>query len=419
MTRSEQEIDTNAKPAEFILRDIVSGCAEDRDGVFYDEYGGGVCPTTGNLSQATSSPEKTSEEIMSLQEFIGDDDDPSPFVVSQEDSDGEQDDDFEKPCHSGDEITEIPERFNITPRKKKAKYSKTFQNYRRLSQLEVEMVNKPPWDVDGDHHYKILCDEDSWVDKQKDGRWWVMTTSSRLGLQGKRKVGSCRGSRICQNVDCPKLQSEGVCNINPKDFVSENGAFVCKSCGYYAVEIYCGCRKVTEYNKQTQELDVWYEGEHNCTPKPDIASKRNFFESLPLRHDLRLTPTELRNDCVRFFMSTGNFEKAKEVAFLLNDKDALEKMRFLQPGGKATHYCMNISEAFEIIGKMKTELDKIDKFLIYAFNCGKTSTGESFVFKTSAHHLETALKMDETRRPLSGKRSILSFEKAYFDGMHS
>ena len=127
------------------------------------------------------------------------------------------------------------------------------------------MVNNPPWDVDGDHHYKILCDEDSWVDKQRDGRWWVMTTSSRLGLQGKCKVGSCQGSRICQNVDCPKLQSKGVCNINPKDFVSENGAFVCKSCGYYAVEIYCGCRKVTEYNKQTQELDVWYEGEHNCT----------------------------------------------------------------------------------------------------------------------------------------------------------
>ena len=245
-----------------------------------------------------------------------------------------------------------------------------------------------------------------------------MNSTSRKGLNGTRKVGSCQGSRICHNVDCPKLQSEGICNINPKDFSFENGAYICRSCGYYAVQIFCGCRKVTEFDKEKNKLDVWYEGSHNCTPKPDMINKCNYFETLPLRRDLWLTPTELRNDCVRFFMTTKQYKKALEVACMLNNKDELERMRFLQPGGKATHYCSDIKEAFEIIKQLKKELDPLDKYWIYAFNCGETSSADSYVFKTSKHHLETALKMDPEHFPLSGKRSILSFEKCYFDGMH-
>ena len=50
-------------------------------------------------------------------------------------------------------------------------------------------------------------------------------------------------------------------------------------------------------------------------------------------------------------MMTGQWAKAVEVAQMLNKKDQLEKVRFLQPGSKATHYCANIKEAFEIIKK--------------------------------------------------------------------
>ena len=245
-----------------------------------------------------------------------------------------------------------------------------------------------------------------------------MNSTTRKGLKGTQKVGSCQGSCIYHNIDCPKLQSEGICNINPKDFTFDNGAYICKSCGYYAVQIFCGCRKVTEFNKERNEIDVWYEGTHNCMPKLDAVNKWNYFETLPLRRDLHLTSTELRNDCVRFFMTTGQYAKALEVARMLNNKDDLEKMRFLQPGRKATHYCADIKEAFEIIKKLKTELDPIDKYWIYAFNCGSTSSEDLYVFKMSRHHLETALKMDAECLPLNGKCSILLYEKSYFDGMH-
>ena len=245
-----------------------------------------------------------------------------------------------------------------------------------------------------------------------------MTTSSRKGLRGIQKVGSCQGSRICQNIQCPKLQSEGVCNVNPKEFTPDHGAYICKCCGYYAVQIFCSCRKITEYNSVTKELDVWYEGVHNCIPKPDAMNKRNFFKLLPLHRDLCLMPHEFRNDCVWYFMSIGQLEKVKEVALLLDNRDELEKMRYSQPGGKTMHYCSTLTEAFEVLEKIMKELDKIDKYLIWSMNCGKTSDGDTYVFKTSQHHLEMALHMDASYKPLNGKVSILAYEKSYFDGMH-
>ena len=50
-------------------------------------------------------------------------------------------------------------------------------------------------------------------------------------------------------------------------------------------------------------------------------------------------PQEFRNDCVRYFMSVGEVDKAKEVALLLDNRDELEKMRYLQPSGKKTLLC--------------------------------------------------------------------------------
>ena len=69
-------------------------------------------------------------------------------------------------------------------------------------------------------------------------------------------MGSCQGSRICKYIDCPKLQSEGVCNINPKEFTPDHGAYICKCCGYYAVQTFCGSWKITEFDKVKKELNV-------------------------------------------------------------------------------------------------------------------------------------------------------------------
>ena len=84
--------------------------------------------------------------------------------------------------------------------------------------------------------------------------------------------------------------------------------------------------------------------------------------------------------------------------------------------GRKTHYCATLVTAFEVMEKIKKELNKIDKYLIWSMNCGKTSDGDTYVFKTSWHHLDMALRMDGSWRPLNGKRSILSFENATLMG---
>ena len=68
------------------------------------------------------------------------------------------------------------------------------------------MVDSLPRDVDGIHKYKILCEEDEWHNKVKDGRWYKMNSTKHKGYEGTRKFGVCQGSRICHNVHCSKLQ---------------------------------------------------------------------------------------------------------------------------------------------------------------------------------------------------------------------
>ena len=68
---------------------------------------------------------------------------------------------------------------------------------------------------------------------------------------------------------------------------------------------------------------------------------------------------------------------------------------------------------------LKEDADKVDTNLNYAMNCGAINSGPTYVFKTSRYALETAVKMDATHKTVRGKASILSLEKAFFDGMHS
>ena len=426
ITASQQSA-AEAIDQEKIVQDIIGGCVEDENELFFDEFGCQLKNTRAKTAPLETEPKSStpcSQDIISLEEFIGVSRD-TVYIRSEEHSDTEdrieEEELMPEPItiyDSDNEITEIPREFQIEGRPKKNKYRKNFMRPQSFANVDVEMVDSVPWDVDAVHSYKILCESDEWYNKQKDGRWYKMNSTTRKGFGGIRKIGICQGSRICYNVHCPKLQTEGVCNTSSGGFYFEDGLHCCRSCAYYALRIHCGCKKVTEYNPETKELDIWYEGEHNCVPKPNEKTKKNFFEALPLSRNLRLTPQEIRDDCMRFFLSNGNIEKAREVAMRLNNNEALEKLRYVTPGNSSFKYPEDIAILFSHIDDIKKETDKWDKYLIYKIHCGKTSGGDSYIFKTSKHHLETALKMDSTQRRINGKISMLAYEKAYFDGMH-
>ena len=161
------------------------------------------------------------------------------------------------PCDIEDGV-DIPESYKREKREKKPKHKKRSINYVKFAQMDSVLVEEIPWDVDRDQKYRIECEEDEFIDKAKDGRWFDMHTSSRKGLIGKRKAGSCQGSLMCENNTCPKLLSEGIPNTN--EFTKDSGVDVCKCCGYYVYRAYCGVKKIIEFDHEANMMTVIYDG---------------------------------------------------------------------------------------------------------------------------------------------------------------
>ena len=114
--------------------------------------------------------------------------------------------------------------------------------------VQPQLMSSMPWAPDGNNIYVINTTEDYWHEKQKDGRHWQFSPTSHKGLNGTRKFGSCKGSFICKNDDCPKYTTENVCN--EIEFVKEkNGPYVCNSCGFFVQHKRCNALKVTEFDR--------------------------------------------------------------------------------------------------------------------------------------------------------------------------
>ena len=99
---------------------------------------------------------------------------------------------------------------SITKRKTRRKEGPGHLDMKLFDGCSMTQVDKIPWDTDGNKIYKKVSDKDFWIDEAHDGKWWKLCTSSRKGLKGERKFGKSVGSYICSNLQCSKLQAEGV-----------------------------------------------------------------------------------------------------------------------------------------------------------------------------------------------------------------
>ena len=174
-------------------------------------------------------------------------------------------------------------------KKYKAKGHKSYLNLGLFSGVEPEIVDQIPWLVQGNRIFTIKCSEDYWHDKQLDGCHWKFTKSSHKGLDGVTKFGTCQGYFICKNNKCTKYTTEQV--QNTIDFQRDFKGHTCRSCGFYTHREFCGCVKVTEYDKENNILTVYHQGTHSCTPKPDIQqhvekAKEANFDNAPLNNAL-------------------------------------------------------------------------------------------------------------------------------------
>ena len=66
-----------------------------------------------------------------------------------------------------------------------------------------ELIDAVPLDIDGTQFYRIKANKNEWHKVTRDLRHFNMVTSSREGFNGERRIGTCQGSFICNNDQCP------------------------------------------------------------------------------------------------------------------------------------------------------------------------------------------------------------------------
>lgn len=320
-------------------------------------------------------------------------------------------------CEDDVQIQDPPEVF-VPGSVKKKKHCKNRLDTSLFFNLPEELVDRLPWDVTGNHIYKVKCKEDDWYNRQLDGHCWKSTSSTRKGLDGTRKFGTCKGSHICRNPQCPKWTTEKV--RNKIDFQREaKGSYTCSSCGYYAVREKCTAIKVTEYDRSQNTLTIYHQGNHTCTCQPNLIAKKQYVEDNVLKRDLRNTPREMKIDLIGYYLASDEIDKAWEVAEMMDDSKMLEKIRYTgkQPGQRQFTPEDEV-ESMKNIKKLKETTDKKDKYHIYKIGCKAIGSEASYVFKSSKQAGLIALKMDESNQEENNMSELVE-EPLYMDGIHS
>ena len=126
----------------------------------------------------------------------------------------------------------------------------------------------------------------------------------------------------------------------------------------------------------------------------------------------------MKNDLIKYYLARGKIHQAVRITCLIDDHSLIEKMRYMCNHPLPSHNKENEANSFTNIAQLHETTQKKDKFLIYSMNCREINDKPSYVFKTSKHNLDITLSMDPDRKTVCGCRSLLSYEKAYFDGMH-
>jgi hypothetical protein len=302
---------------------------------------------------------------------------------------------------SDDDISILDSEDSLTTPKKRPK--KLQLDMEIFNDVQVQHVECLPYDVNGTNIYQLACTKDTWNAKQRDGRWFQMHSSTRRNFYGIRKIGTCEGSYICTNADCPKVKSGK--DANMYSFHNKGAMKICTVCGFFADRKYCGAVKMTEFFRNG--MKIYHHGDHNCLLKKNKEHSDAFIMK-HLGRNQRAGPKELKIDTVGQCVAQGDFSKAREAACLMNDTRRIHHLK-----SKMQEYTSDGS-SFEAVGDFKKTTDADDEMLIYKMN-NKDLNGEpSYVFKSSTKMAQLAIEMDIE----STHVNVMQEEPVFFDGMH-
>ena len=198
--------------------------------------------------------------------------------------------------------------------------------------IEPENLNYVPYNINGNHSYKIQAPNNKWHKYQGDGRWFLMHSSTMRKSHIVRKTGKCLGSYTCPNDECPKYKSGKGRNTYAFTSIGLN-LFECKTCGRVMQREFCGARKLMKYHPDTNILEVFYAGRHKCelkirSPYSTMSKKKKKDVLRPiLQKNPKAKVKQILEEVAESFLRLGKADMAKEAVHLVQDKRFVAEMR--------------------------------------------------------------------------------------------
>ena len=281
-----------------------------------------------------------------------------------------------------------------------------------FNSVQPKFVSRLPENIDGTCLFKIKVQDHQWHAVTGDKRHFRMLTSSCERFYGERRIGTCKGSFICNNRQCPFIQTSHCGQPNKVSWRNVTGIYhfkVCAICDHVAQRNYCGAKKLIEYDYSTKIATVYHLGTHKCCVR---LSKNNPVAQIPplqISQTLTGSAKQVGLRQIISLIDSGDMDAAEREAEVWLDKRKVKRqMEAMNPQQGMDH------NSFDAVGILKQKTDQKDPYYIYRIGNKNLAGGTDFVFKSSQKLAQIALAMD-----VDGLGNILQMENAYFDATHT
>ena len=281
-----------------------------------------------------------------------------------------------------------------------------------FNSIPPQWVHKIPDDINGIKYYKLKIHEHLWHVLTSDRRHFRMLTSSREGFMGERRIGTCKGSFVCKNKECPFIKTSQCNQPNKVSWRNVRGNMnfkICAICDHVAQRISCGAKKLIEYDYSSRIASVYHLGNHKCWPQ---LSNRNYSaheQPFVIPHGVTGSAKQVGLRQIVRLIDDGDMDAAEKEAEVWIDKRKMkQQMEAMNPQQGMDH------NSFDAVGIVKQKTDTKDPFYIYKIGNKNLGGGSDHVFKSSRKLAEIATHMD-----VDGVPNLLQLENAYFDATHT
>ena len=185
---------------------------------------------------------------------------------------------------------------------------KTSFDFTLFYSLPPKEVDRVPFDIDGNHIFKMKCTEGHWHDKEIDEKYFKVNNGDRVGFSGLEKQDI-----VWDHINALTYLSQAIsiwCLKQVSYKERERRWIFLQMMWVLHYQSSLWCAKVTEYDYKAKIFTVYCEGMHNCILKEDWHFNQKFLEGQVSKHNLSNTLKEMGIDLISCNISTDRPDKA-------------------------------------------------------------------------------------------------------------